>query len=159
MSVWNAPLGTPRFFLAGIVLCACHVLPSDSKLIEQWRNHQQAYDALARMSTEDGIRFFNATTYEMDPPIALQWKRRDEYVALMNAANVRSLLLVDEGSLLFEVAAFGIAGRVSRKGFAFIREPPSVLLESLDNADKPLDQRQRAYRHIDREWYLYVVRG
>lgn len=63
----------------------------------------------------------------------------------------------DEDELRFIVAARGFAGKGYRIAITYTESKPTPLLPSLDDFKKTTHSWEQAYRHIEGNWYFWII--
>ncbi len=174
-SIINPPAGANKrnsifvglavlFVIVPFGLCVLHVakklepVREEPRFLQQFHDNRDAFEQLLTMLLADA-KVKNISNSETQPFYSsaneISATRLEEYKFLMRRAGVRSAFR-DGDDLGFSVASWGGLDHGWSISVTWRQEPPTNTVASLDSPRKnPLD---RAYRHIDGNWYLRLVR-
>ena len=133
--------------------------PADQQMLANFRQHQAAFDKLARMAQADKslTRVANNWTNPSDPlSVGVGQSRINQYRELLSVVGVVGGLGSDTDSVEFYYWGHGSAiSSDTDKGYVYEKKPPAPLLPSLDGCRPNGNNFMLTYRHIEGNWYLY----
>lgn len=146
--------------------------PKDIELMARFNEDRVKFDELIQMFKEDrslgrvdkdferSASFFEKCDGEgawNSSRILVDRTRIDDYrkrlAELKIAAGIEGYCEKDHIILIASTQGLSVTG--SSKGYAFLKDPPAILVEDLDNYWSADRRSFTAYRHIDGNWYLY----
>jgi hypothetical protein len=159
---WGVPLvllgGGLLLFLAALAP-GTRQPPTDDDLIENLRAHAVEFDRLVAMSDEDAQLAWVGSTFRSSE-LGLTRERLDQYRDLFDTLGIEGGLTRnrwEDTPLVVSLFVWGqgMLDGSSYKGYAYCRTPPSPLVTSLDTARETGTGRERVFRHVDGDWYLF----
>jgi hypothetical protein len=179
-SIWG---GIIIVFLAPFVFLAmmCSALdfntntpfPSDAELIKNFQNNEADFERLNQMAKEDSdfVRIadnFNWTKDSAAYPRPksekdLSEERWNEYRSLFKKLNLKMGISNSQPKEVWLLASTkGMVTGGSEKGYMYLMEEPSPIIDSLDNPNFNLPELQGRkakilYRKLKNNWYLYYL--
>jgi hypothetical protein len=136
----------------------CTSEPSDAYLEQFLVNHEHAFNELVRMfEMDERVKYISEG--KIDPEDGLSAERLEEYKALLEQLGVQSIhrYQVSEGQVTLRLK--GSLWDVVEKGYLFSPTPVSPLYETLDELPKGRDPRERAYKRVLPNWFIYARRS
>lgn len=145
--------------------------PSDNELIQNFQNNEADFEKLNQMAKEDSdfvriAHHFNWTKESADyPPSKLKKvlpeERWNEYRNLFDKLNLTAgICNYQPKEVWFLASGKGMVTGGSTKGYMYLAEEPSPIIESLDkpNFNRPEFEGKSSailYRKLKGNWYLY----
>lgn len=135
--------------------------PSDDVLIANFQSHKSQFDQLLQMFIADkGLgRVAKDFTRPANPAeIGVTPERLAEYRKLFTTLGLRSGIegYDPKDTVTFYASTQGLAVSGSSKGFAYLKEPPKILVDKLDGYRSADGRSFTVYRHLEGNWYLYL---
>ena len=134
--------------------------PTDQSLIDNFQSHKSEFSQLLQMFLAD--KGLGRVAYDFTRPanpqdIGISQQRLAEYRALFDRLDLSAGIEgYDEKDLVwFHASTQGLSVTGSSKGFAYLKEPPKLVVEKLDNYWSKDGRSFTAFRHIEGNWYLY----
>jgi hypothetical protein len=129
-------------------------------LIENFQAHKAELDQLLQMFLTDEplVRVDFDWTDPKDPQIiGVTQERLDVYRRLFRKVGLSRGIRGQGGKkrilFIYSTRGLGIAG--SGKGYAYLKEPPELVVDNLDNYKSKDGKSFTAYKHVEGNWYLY----
>ncbi len=141
--------------------------PKESKIIENFYAHRDAFEQLRNMLLADketnlvadwGIQKVGSLTSQMPPDGGFSESRYHDYLALLREIGARAAdhRWEKPEEFRFLVWRSGFAGESRHIAISWLEGEPTNSVRSLDEfyrTDKP---RSPVYRHIDGNWYIWA---
>jgi hypothetical protein len=136
---------------------------SDEELIANFQSHKAEFNRMLQMINEDKDLArvdYDWTSPENPRTVGISQERIDEYRSLFRRAGVPRgfSAFQSKDSIEFIASSQGLAVSGSSKGYLYAKEPPSRVIDNLDNyrAQKStLSPAFPVFRHIEGNWYLF----
>jgi hypothetical protein len=153
-------------FAAGTFLTSGLERPKDADLVAQFAKHKAVFDELRQMlSADNSLRSIEKggvssmkerVLHSTLADTGISKERYDLYVAKLQQCGV-SILIHDEDEFRFAVAGSGFASKGYRIAITYTESKPTPLLPTLDDFKKTTHSWEQAYRHIEGNWYVWII--
>jgi hypothetical protein len=135
--------------------------PTDDTLLANFQSHKTEFNQLLQMFFADkGLgRVAKEFTRPANPAdVKVTAERLSEYRQLFNKLDLRAGIegYGQKDVITFYASTQGLAVSGSSKGFAYLKDPPKLLVEKLDGYRSPDGKSFTAFRHIEGNWYLFL---
>ena len=134
--------------------------PTDQSLIDNFQSHKSEFNQLLQMFRAD--RSLGRVAYDFTRPanpqdIGISQQRLAEYRALFDQLDLSAGIegYDEKGLVWFHVSTQGLSVTGSGKGFAYLKESPPLVVDSLDTYWSKDGRSFTAFRHLEGNWYLY----
>ena len=140
--------------------CSSEKHPSDQSLLENFQTHKAEFDQLLQMFLADrglGRVAYNFTRPENPEDVGVTRERLKAYRALFDDLGISAGIEgYDEKDIVWlHASTYGLSVTGSSKGYAYLKERPELVVESLDAYRSQDGKSFTAFRHIEGNWYLY----
>lgn len=134
--------------------------PSDQALIENFQTHKTEFNQLLQMFLTDDALIsvaFDWTDPKEPQTIGITQERLDAYRRLFRKLGLPKGISGYGGKnrILFFSSTRGLGVSGSGKGYAYVKEPPELVVDNLDNYKSKDGKSFTAYKHIEGNWYLF----
>lgn len=154
----------PALYLLGLVLLAnaCSSKhPSDQSLLGNFQEHKAEFNQLLQMFLADkGLgRVAYSFTRPADPQtIGISAERLQQYRTMFSRLGLSEGIegYDEKEAVWFRASAMGLSVSGSSKGYAYLKDPPPIIVGNLDSYRSPDGKSVGAFRHIEGNWYLYL---
>jgi hypothetical protein len=151
-----AAVGTAILLGAVTLLLLSSQRPTDTALIRLFSKRSADFELLVRLARQHNIREYRAAD-ELIRPSTVAPEVSAEIQKLSKDLGV-VYLGADDGGVMLAIDKGGSAVSGWTKGFQKTVTPPSPILSVLDSHTPWPTGTRRAYRHIERDWYLFESR-
>lgn len=141
---------------------------SDEILLKTFRENRADFELLARMAKQNSnmVRIADNFTWTKDSAafprpeseLGITNERWEEYKRLFRKLGLTNgILNYQPDKIYFTASSQGLLTGGSSKGYAFLREEPALLSDSLDNYDFNNSKKETnfVFRRLEGNWYLY----
>lgn len=141
-------------------LCGCGSHPGDQTLLDNFLKHEQDFEKLIAMIRVDKQlqRVDDNWTNPGDPEsIGVSQERIREYRSMFSRLSIPRGFYAfhDPERFTFIASTQGLSVSGSAKGYAYLAEPPDLVVKNLESYWSADDKSFTAYQHIKGNWYLY----
>ena len=151
---------------ASLLNDAPHV--SDDWLIKNFQKNEADFDLLAQMAQQDSkmVRIANDFTWTKDSvafprpesELGITNERWEDYKKLFKKLRLSNgIINYQPDTILLLATTKGLVTGGSMKGYAYLKEKPEMLVDSLDNYIFPKTDKHSAiaYKQINNNWYIF----